>query len=64
MKLTRLEFLENLKANMEYVKDNYPQFLDEYRDGVYNISWTLCNDCVNEVTKNIQEFKCKVGEDK
>ena len=64
MKLTRLEFLENLKANMEYVKDNYPQFLDEYRDGVYNISWTLCNDCVNEVTKSIQEFKCKVGEEK
>ena len=58
------KFLSNLKENIVYIKENYPDHIDEYREGIRNISIDVVN---NSNDRNIpiprfqQEYKTGVN---
>ena len=60
--MNRFEFIENLKDNIKYVKKHHPHLLDEYRDGVRNVSLEAVNSTSYSEECFQQEYKVVMDE--
>ena len=54
--ITRSEFIENLKENIQYIKENHPEHLDVYRVGIRAISIDAINSWSDDIEKDFDSY--------
>ena len=54
--ITRSKFIENLKENIQYIKENYPEHLDVYRVGIRAISIDVINSWSDDIEKDFDSY--------
>ena len=54
--ITRSKFIENLKENIQYIKENHPEYLDVYRNGIRDISIDVINSWSDDIEKDLASY--------